>query len=234
MIARMRNPLHQIFTNLDRWRHLPGYQLERRFDIFLSPYLRQIVEAKVGVVLDQTIVPEMPLKQLTTNLSDKVDYVLFSANRSAGFLIELKTDCGSVRTKQDDYLEHVAARPWREVLEDLKLVAQASGSRRKYIHLLALLQRAGQVKLSAELMRCFDNGQPARFKPQWVEVTTKVDFVTPIFITPTAMAGRNCITFADIRGLLPAQDDPLAEVLVEYLRRWECEAAWVSPDAACT
>jgi hypothetical protein len=30
------DPTAEIFSTLDRWRHLPTYQLERRADIFLA------------------------------------------------------------------------------------------------------------------------------------------------------------------------------------------------------
>jgi hypothetical protein len=32
-------PLNQMFEMLDRWRHLPAYQLERRADILFAIYL---------------------------------------------------------------------------------------------------------------------------------------------------------------------------------------------------
>jgi hypothetical protein len=69
----MNNPLATIFANLYRWRHLPSYQLERRFDIFLTPYLHRIVEAHTGAALHPIIVPEMPLKHDATNLTDKLN-----------------------------------------------------------------------------------------------------------------------------------------------------------------
>ena len=33
------NPITAIFDRMDSWRHLPGYQLERRADLLFSLYL---------------------------------------------------------------------------------------------------------------------------------------------------------------------------------------------------
>ena len=30
-----------VFDSMDRWRHLPGYQLERRADLFFALYMAQ-------------------------------------------------------------------------------------------------------------------------------------------------------------------------------------------------
>lgn len=95
-MPRMPNALDQIFDNLNRWRHFPNYQLERRFDVFLTPYLQRTVQDHCGVVLNSVIIPEMPLKQPATNHTDKVDYVMFSRDGLTVFLIELKTDCSSL------------------------------------------------------------------------------------------------------------------------------------------
>ena len=85
-MANMNNR-EPVFANLDRWRHLPNYQLERRADIFFSVYLRGLMEEVTGVALDDVIIPELPIKReliwsdLATDKSVKVDYVLFSKDR---------------------------------------------------------------------------------------------------------------------------------------------------------
>ena len=94
--------LRAVFSNLDRWRHLPAYQLERRADIFFSVYLAHVLERYVGTAVDPRIVPEFPIKRdliwpdQSTHLSVKVDYVLFAKDRSRAYFIELKTDCIAV------------------------------------------------------------------------------------------------------------------------------------------
>ncbi len=50
------------FDNLDQWRHLPNYQLERRADIFFSLYLKEVIEEKYHVKLHNQIIPEFPVR----------------------------------------------------------------------------------------------------------------------------------------------------------------------------
>ncbi len=58
--------------------------LERRADIFFALYLREMLEARYSVALDDELVPESAVKrELTwpshqTNKSVKVDYVAFA------------------------------------------------------------------------------------------------------------------------------------------------------------
>ena len=95
------NPLERVFENLDRWRHLPAYQLERRVDIFFSVYLKGLVEELTGVPLDPQILPELPIKRdlirvdHPTHRSVKVDYALFSTDRQSGAAARLGADCAS-------------------------------------------------------------------------------------------------------------------------------------------
>ena len=46
--------IDEVFALLDRWRHLPAYQLERRADVFFAAYLHEVVEAETGVALRET------------------------------------------------------------------------------------------------------------------------------------------------------------------------------------
>jgi len=75
------DPLERVFRHLDRWRHLPNYQLERRADIFFSVYLGAVVEEFTGVALEEEFLPEFPLKRELSDKSVKVDYVLFAKDR---------------------------------------------------------------------------------------------------------------------------------------------------------
>jgi len=78
------DPTSAIFANLDRWRHLPAYQLERRVDIFFSVYLKALLEEVTGVALEEELLPELPIKrdliwpELAGHSSVKVDYALFA------------------------------------------------------------------------------------------------------------------------------------------------------------
>jgi hypothetical protein len=54
------DPLDVVFDHLDRWRHFPNYQLERRADVFFSVYVKGVVEEFTGVALEGEIIPELP------------------------------------------------------------------------------------------------------------------------------------------------------------------------------
>jgi hypothetical protein len=47
----MSEPIQQLFENLDSWRHLPAYQLERRADVFFSVYLHPMLAERFGARL---------------------------------------------------------------------------------------------------------------------------------------------------------------------------------------
>ena len=49
----MENKIEKIFSNLDIWRKLPKYQLERRLDIFFTIYLKEIVEVFYKEILNE-------------------------------------------------------------------------------------------------------------------------------------------------------------------------------------
>ena len=71
-----------IFERLSDWKRLPNYQLERRLDIFISMYVKELLEEKLWP-LSEVIIPEFPISRKTLgetigiNQTVKVDYVLF-------------------------------------------------------------------------------------------------------------------------------------------------------------
>jgi hypothetical protein len=90
MLAAMvypTQPLASVSSLLDRWRHLPAYQLERRADIYFAVNLRQVLEGETAAH-QEVIIPELPLKrdliwpEQPTSKSVKVDYALFARDPS--------------------------------------------------------------------------------------------------------------------------------------------------------
>lgn len=98
--------INVIFDNLDVWRNLPAYQLERRADIFFSIYLPEILSHKFGVKIEG-VIPEFPIlvgtihPDIDINQSFKIDYLAKANDSKTIILVELKTDEGSRRDKQD-------------------------------------------------------------------------------------------------------------------------------------
>lgn len=70
----MENKINQIFNNLDKWKNLPKYQLERRLDIFLTPYLNDILFKNLNSLeTNDLIIPEFPINVNLVNSLDKTD-----------------------------------------------------------------------------------------------------------------------------------------------------------------
>ena len=88
--------LEGVLCLLDRWRHLPAYQLERRADILFALFLPEVLATHFGLEAEPTIVPEFPIKQPTNFRSKNVDYFAYASDGKHSFLVELKTDKASV------------------------------------------------------------------------------------------------------------------------------------------
>lgn len=80
----MNSQIDQVFSLLDKWRNFPGYQLERRADIFFALYLKEILDYKFDYAAD-LIIPEFPVRRgsiyndgKSDNKSVKIDYITFS------------------------------------------------------------------------------------------------------------------------------------------------------------
>ena len=133
-----------LFCLLDRWRHLPNYQLERRADVFFALFLPEVLEAHLlerncSVEINRTLIPEFPIKKKNDNRSKKADYLALSKDGKRAFLIELKTDIASRRKKQDDYLKQAAERGLCCLVKDVLKICRATGEKAKYVHFLKLL-----------------------------------------------------------------------------------------------
>jgi len=231
------NPLHAVFSNLDHWRHLPAYQLERRADIFFSVYLPRVLEQHVGTAIDPRIVPEFPIKRdliwpdKPTHLSVKVDYVLFAEDRSRAYLIELKTDSSSRRSSQDLYLARARELGFTALLEGLVTIVHRTTACRKYYHLLCLLEDLGFLRLPDGLAEQIYPSITLQGRRQLREIT--IEPVEPaievVYLQPEPHANEACIDFEFFASCLDSLDDPLSEVFRAHLRRWTSAASSVQP-----
>ncbi len=97
--------LSRILGQLDDWRHLPAYQLERRVDVLFGMLLPTVVGAKFGVRPENCkVIPEFPLHKKLFNpsgndQSTNVDFAVFFEKKSKKHLclLELKTDKKSIK-----------------------------------------------------------------------------------------------------------------------------------------
>jgi hypothetical protein len=227
----MNNQLHQLFELLDRWRHLPAYQLERRADIFFALYLPELLTDRFDVELAEVLIPEFPIKrdliwpEYKTNQSVKVDYVALTKDRGQCFFVELKTDVNSRRDAQDEYLEVSKEIGLCAILEGLTEIVQATTAHQKYFSLLAMLEDADLLVLPQDLADyVFPQGRPGlRSLQESIEVTVDPgEFdIEVVYVQPNSPAdgGQGAIGFEEMAAWLRGRGE-LADMFATYLTRW--------------
>lgn len=219
--------INHVFDLLDRWRHLPSYQLERRADIFFAIYLPDYLGHRFGTVVHQLLVPEFPVRTALTNSSQtgfssfKIDYLALAVDRSRAWFVELKTDCASLREPQDAYLRAAKEQGLRCCLEDVLSIAQKSDAKQKYGRLVLLLHEIGLLVAPASLgerILAGNRGVNAEFRATKVAVDCTIEIA---YIQPTATQSNAVqINFDDFAAWLDLRREPLAERFAESLRRW--------------
>jgi hypothetical protein len=231
------DPLDAVFHHLDRWRHFPNYQLERRVDVFFSVYLKGLVEEFTGLALEDEIIPELPIKRdliwpdLPTNKSVKVDYVLFAKDRSRVFFVELKTDRASRRNGQDIYLETAKRLGFRRIVEGIREIILNTTAHQKYHHLAFVLARLGYLRLPSDLRgHIYPVPHPRVLsRLAGIAVAEGDPAVEVIYIQPQATDGDRCIDFARVAEYVGRQSDPFSRRFAEHLVLWTAVAGSREP-----
>jgi len=230
-------PLDRVFENLDRWRHLPAYQLERRADIFFSVYLKGVVEEVTGVALQEEMLPELPIKrdliwsEQPSHKSVKVDYVLFSKDRRRVFFVELKTDAQSRRDAQDEYLEAATRLGFRKIVQGVCDILLETKTHQKYHHLASALMRLGYITMPHDL-RDFVYPAPRVGLTQRlgaIQVTDEDALVEVLYVQPEATEGVRGIDFAQFAAYVARHDDPLSRAFASHLLKWRSVAGGSEP-----
>lgn len=205
----MSQKIFQLFELLDKWRHFPNYQLERRVDIFFALYLSEILEIK-NIRNITTIIPEFPVrigeisKHTELNKSYKIDYVVIHDCNKVLF-VELKTDPKSRRKKQDDYLKSSKNIGFQKILNGLLKIYSATSSKMKYQALLD------------ELVIC---DVLSKYSAQQYSVPERAYDEEIIFIQPTnESCDKNVITFHEIAHRLEGNGQT-AKRFAESLIQW--------------
>ena len=238
----------QMFNILDAWRHLPGYRLEGRlapfFELFLQDVLGECLKDELHPAgLHPVVIPEFPLRKGTldsdndSNQSYNVDYVAFSKNRQKVFLVELKTDMGSRRPEQDEYLLDARQKPFRCFVLGTMQLARASKQKPKYLHLMHLLSNLELVSIenAANLYhrtypkprsgwnKAFDGVQ---LVGSWESEDTKskVVYIQPECKRDDPDHGTRYIGFSEVADTVQ-QRGKLGYLFANYLRQWTCRQA---------
>jgi hypothetical protein len=222
------NIIEEVFERMDRWRNLPKYGLERRADIFFGVYLKHALEVKYKVKIQEEIIPEFPVRKATVDPSIQsdqssfnVDFLAFSEDRKIAFLIELKTDIGSRREKQDYYLQAVKNIGLVGLIHGLVKIFQATKIKRKYFHLFKMLENAGIVELPSQLQSLVfsENMSGVNALIRDVKITAPVGQMKVVYIQPTGEA-EQIINFMEFASLIKGIGGPVTQRFVESLKTW--------------
>ncbi len=232
--------METLFKQLDRWRNFAGYPLEARVDAVFSLFLTKVIEDCCGVErMHPQVIPQFPLKKEDNNRSDKVDFFALSKDIKRAFLIELKTDMGSQRKEQNEYLVRASEKGMASILSDFKNVAVASNSRRKYFHLISALSDMGVLGLPNKLeekIRYGETRDSAKLISE-IEVipspdtTIEVLFVQPKIDHPAKQTDFQIIPFAEFAAAVEGHGE-LGRLFASYLRQWEIPPGQYPPKKA--
>ena len=214
-----------MFHRLDNWRHLPSYRLEPRADVFFSLFLPRALDrhlASRGIKIDPRLIPEFPLGQSATKRSDKADFFALSRDRKHAFLIELKTDMGSLREPQEDYLERAVERGMPEILCDVREIAKAKKrrARKKYFHLLRSIAGLGLMTLPDDLEhKIYESPRGVYECIDRTVIASPSPSVGVIHVLPKAIDGKDCIDFETFARVVENQGE-IGKRFAESLRDW--------------
>jgi hypothetical protein len=214
------NKIYELFDLLDKWRYFPAYQLERRADIFFALYLKQIFNSKYGILIDY-IIPEFPLRigeiiDKEVNESFKIDYLCVSQVHQKVYLVELKTDSLSRRSKQDWYLGRAREINTAGLVNGLIKIYKATNQKNKYMNLLREVERIGWITV--------DNHQ--------IINTSKPNDIQILYIQPEKHPDdtEEVITFDDIISILKTNTDDVSSRFIQSLERWKINPSLLRPE----
>jgi len=216
----MNKEYESVFSRLTEWRNFPNYQLERRLDIFISLYVKELLEARLWP-LREIIIPEFPISRKTLgetvglHKTVKVDYVLFPMDyKDPIVFLELKTDNGSVRDEQIDYLVKAKQSGIKGILNDLTLVYSKSKSKEKYTYLINKLDESGLTKTTWEKNKRSKITSVPKIN---VIQDTKICLAILSPFKPSGLDGFEKFDFNDFKNILNGKDDEISRSLNNIL-----------------
>lgn len=208
--------INTMLNNLDTWRHFPKYQMERRVDLFFSLFLREIIQDSKfagSKTLRKEIIPEFPFKNVEgLHTTVNFDYVLFSEDLHAAFIVELKTDPTSAGDTNNPYLAGLLESnvTFTEIVNGLLLVAKKSRHKMKYHCLLKKLENIGIIERFGE-----DGWQCKHQIPKPVII-----YLAP-GLTKSDPAKINLIDFYQAATTLEKLGGEVERQFASYLRQWQ-------------
>ena len=224
--------VESAFDLLNRWRHLPAYQLERRADIFFALFLPEVLGKRFGTEINPLLVPEFPIRKGLLrrhhdedNASIKVDYLALEDGGKRAFLVELKTDMASRRDDQDADLDDAIDLGLKGLVKGVIDICFVTPSKSKYVHLLHLLSRLDLIEYDDALFP-IKKGFSDALKRVKHKVEEKKECEWPslelVFVQPR----NNTIGFEELANIISkGGPDDLRSTFARHLRTWACTRA---------
>ncbi len=220
--------IEKLFDQMDKWRNLPNYQLERRADLFFSLYLSDVIKQKLnGKEFIDNFIPEFPVRigtiypHIKTDKSYKIDYVGISQDEKTAVLVELKTENLSRRDSQDKYLISSRDIGFSNLIAGIIKIFKATTYKKKYLHLLMHLESLNLISIPAEMndLLTADNLRGISSLVDQIEITSKVEEVIIIYIQPNG-SGEDIISFKDFQYEVKKNDDIVSQRFAKSLLEW--------------
>lgn len=234
--------LEKIFSDLNKWRHFPKYQLERHAGIFFSIYLPEILEDCLKIKVKPHVIPEMPIYKEGNNQSTNVDYLLVGKDddKDYVYLVELKTDIAYLSESQDKSMKELREKSFSDLWEGLIDIVIATQNKKKYCHLLCALGETGILRLDKEFESYFypdsraKNGITLKERLEAVmcdDLKIEVIYILPNKKHKKLNSTERIIYFEDIHRALKEKfkDDKVANIFAHYLSLWEEDAGVSRP-----
>jgi hypothetical protein len=208
--------INKIFDRLDDWKHLHSYQMERRVDIFFSLYLPIILEKKFGKPISH-IIPEFPVRigikpnHARPNKSYKIDFLAFSEKAKCVYLVELKTDHGSIRKEQIQNMIDAKKQKVHGLLEGIITVYNESAKTysryaKKHRYLIDKLIEMGWITQDHKAFKAIEK-----------DFDIKIVFVQP---KKQTIEDYDVICFENVAEYLKDIKDPFTIRFVKSLSNW--------------
>ena len=205
-----------LFDQMDRWRHLPSYQLERRADLLFSLYLPEALESLLHPKrVRPHIIPEFPIKQLKSSRSYKIDYLALTSDSDEAIFVELKTDKASLRAEQFEYLLNAAQAGMPRILADLDQIYAATREKPKYRVLIQALQDVGLDMNS-------DGQLPQTCRVVLIQPQAMLDESVSDMFRDKGVT-LDVISFDDFHTHVAGHGDPLSLRFAQSLKKWAAE-----------
>jgi len=227
--------VQKLFDNMDSWRHLPSYALERRADLFFALYLPEIIQRRLGFAVKGDLVPEFPISKkhaLSSKSSSeaygfhdsyKVDYLAVSVDGDRAVLVELKTHMKSRRISQDDYLRAATKTgKLNEILAEIPKIFKVTKAKRKYLYLIQRLEHLGLMSNTSAVKATMSAKNHWGLGKALDDVVVHgVKNVMVLYVQPTVGdPDQAVITFEDFADVVKRHDDPVSRRFHQSLREW--------------